>query len=140
MKWEPLPVKWHLDGVKSQDAATLVRDGMRIKVVEAEFFSGGTSMARASSTRPTGRTLRRLSQPEFVAMLAFIFASVAGSSEKRLKRRSGRPTRRALLQRLLGTESHRQAFLPVSKHSHRLPLPPRLQRQRCPRPSCERVT
>src|ERR1700738_5091722 len=26
----------------------LVRDGMRIKVVEAEFFSGGTSMARAS--------------------------------------------------------------------------------------------
>jgi Thioesterase-like superfamily len=26
----------------------LVRDGLRIKVVEAEFFSGGTSMARAS--------------------------------------------------------------------------------------------
>uniref|UniRef100_UPI0025C38594 acyl-CoA thioesterase domain-containing protein n=1 Tax=Bradyrhizobium sp. TaxID=376 RepID=UPI0025C38594 len=26
----------------------LVRDGMRIKVVEAEFFSGGVSMARAS--------------------------------------------------------------------------------------------
>ncbi len=26
----------------------LVRDGMRIKVVEAEFISGGTSMARAS--------------------------------------------------------------------------------------------
>ena len=26
----------------------LVRDGKRIKVVEAEFFSGGTSMARAS--------------------------------------------------------------------------------------------
>src|SRR5258707_7888043 len=26
----------------------LVRDGMRIKVIEAEFFSGGTSMARAS--------------------------------------------------------------------------------------------
>ena len=26
----------------------LIRDGMRIKVVEAEFFSGGTSMARAS--------------------------------------------------------------------------------------------
>src|SRR5258707_14837292 len=26
----------------------LVRDGSRIKVVEAEFFSGGTSMARAS--------------------------------------------------------------------------------------------
>jgi hypothetical protein len=26
----------------------LVRDGLRIKLVEAEFFSGGTSMARAS--------------------------------------------------------------------------------------------
>jgi len=26
----------------------LIRDGKRIKVVEAEFFSGGTSMARAS--------------------------------------------------------------------------------------------
>src|ERR1700738_2136251 len=26
----------------------LVRDGLRIKVIEAEFFSGGTSMARAS--------------------------------------------------------------------------------------------
>ena len=26
----------------------LIRDGMRIRVVEAEFFSGGTSMARAS--------------------------------------------------------------------------------------------
>ena len=26
----------------------LIRDGMRIKVVEAEFVSGGTSMARAS--------------------------------------------------------------------------------------------
>jgi hypothetical protein len=56
----------------------LVRDGMRIKVVEAEFFSGGTSMARAScqllrrtetrramsgrrrtGTRPRLRTFRR---------------------------------------------------------------------------------
>ena len=26
LKWEPLPVKWHLDGVKSQDPATLVRE------------------------------------------------------------------------------------------------------------------
>src|SRR6476620_11556536 len=29
-------------------ATRLVRDGKRIKVVEAEFFSGGVSMARAS--------------------------------------------------------------------------------------------
>ena len=27
----------------------LVRDGLRIRLVEAEFFSGGVSMARASS-------------------------------------------------------------------------------------------
>ena len=34
----------------------LVRDGLRIKVVEAEFVSGGTSMARASCwSRQIGR-------------------------------------------------------------------------------------
>src|SRR4030081_1296777 len=37
----------------------LVRDGLRIKVVEAEFFSGGTSMARASC-----QLLRRTENPE----------------------------------------------------------------------------
>src|SRR3981081_4791224 len=37
----------------------LVRDGLRIKVVEAEFFSGGTSMARASC-----QLLRKTENPE----------------------------------------------------------------------------
>jgi Thioesterase-like superfamily len=38
-----------------------VRDGMRIKVVEAEFFSGGTSMARASTYCARRRTRRAMS-------------------------------------------------------------------------------
>ena len=33
---------------KVEVTTKLIRDGMRIKVVEAEFSSGGTSMARAS--------------------------------------------------------------------------------------------
>ncbi len=37
----------------------LVRDGMRIRVVEAEFFSGGVSMARASC-----QLLRRTQNPD----------------------------------------------------------------------------
>src|SRR6266403_6187320 len=37
----------------------LVRDGLRIKVVEAEFISGGVSMARASC-----QLLRRIENPE----------------------------------------------------------------------------
>src|ERR1700704_2028347 len=36
----------------------VIRDGLRIKVVEAEFFSGGTSMARAP-----GQLLRRHETP-----------------------------------------------------------------------------
>lgn len=34
--------------VPIETTTRLVRDGLRIKVIEAEFFSGGTSMARAS--------------------------------------------------------------------------------------------
>src|SRR5258708_16420261 len=37
----------------------VIRDGLRIKVVEAEFFSGGTSMARASC-----QLLRKTENPE----------------------------------------------------------------------------
>ncbi|MGH6712530.1 MAG: acyl-CoA thioesterase domain-containing protein, partial [Bradyrhizobium sp.] len=37
----------------------LIRDGKRIKVVEAEFFSGGTSMARASC-----QLLRKTENPQ----------------------------------------------------------------------------
>src|ERR1700716_3839545 len=37
----------------------LVRDGLRIQVVEAEFFSGGVSMARASC-----QLLRRTQRPQ----------------------------------------------------------------------------
>src|SRR5450432_1506970 len=37
----------------------VIRDGLRIKVVEAEFFSGGVSMARASC-----QLLRKTESPE----------------------------------------------------------------------------
>src|SRR6195256_6918052 len=37
----------------------VIRDGLRIKVVEAEFFSGGVSMARASC-----QLLRKTQNPE----------------------------------------------------------------------------
>jgi hypothetical protein len=37
----------------------LVRDGRRIKVVEAEFFSGGTSIARASRSASAGSMTRK---------------------------------------------------------------------------------
>jgi hypothetical protein len=41
MKWEPLPVKWHLDGVKSQDQAALLR--------EAEEAIKGNLQSRAAA-------------------------------------------------------------------------------------------
>jgi hypothetical protein len=37
----------------------LVRDGKRIKVVEAGFFSGGTSIARASRSASAGSMTRK---------------------------------------------------------------------------------
>ena len=37
----------------------LVRDGLRLKMIEAEFLSGGTSMARASASYCARRKMRR---------------------------------------------------------------------------------
>ena len=49
------------DLVPDRGHDAVVRDGMRIKVVEAEFFSGGTSMARASCQllRRDGKSARQ---------------------------------------------------------------------------------
>ncbi len=51
---------YRLPGFAPVEVATrAVREGKRIKVIDAEFFSGGTSMARA-----TCQLLRRTSSPE----------------------------------------------------------------------------
>ena len=49
------PAGLRADRIKSK----IVRDGLRIRVVEAEFFSGGVSMARASC-----QLLRKTQNPE----------------------------------------------------------------------------
>jgi hypothetical protein len=51
---------YRLPGFETVEVATrAVRDGKRIKVIDAEFFSGGVSMARA-----TCQLLRRAARPE----------------------------------------------------------------------------
>ena len=51
---------YRLPGFDRVEVTTrVVRDGKRIKVIDAEFFSGGTSMARATS-----QLLRRAANPE----------------------------------------------------------------------------
>jgi hypothetical protein len=63
VNWQPLPVKWHLDGIKSQDASALLK--------EAEDAIKGNLQSRAAAIIHRYGELKHPARPVFDLLLKY---------------------------------------------------------------------